>query len=49
MFLTYVGKFIPTYTVSHPSRKPFLLYIFPWNHKTQQQALHNDTGTGNVT
>jgi len=49
MFLTHVHKFLPTNTVSHLSRKHSLLHIFLWNHKTQQHALHNDTGTGNVT
>jgi len=49
MFLTYVGKFLRTNTVSYPNRQHSLLHISPQNHKTKQHALHNDTGRGNVT
>jgi len=49
MYLTHVGKFLPTNTVSHLNGQYSLLRISLWNHKTQQHALHNDTGTGNVT
>jgi len=42
MFLTIVGKFLPTNTLSHPNRQHSLLHVSPRNHRTQQRVLHND-------
>jgi hypothetical protein len=43
-FLIYVGKFLPTNTVSQSNRQHSLLHISRQNQRTQQQALHNDKG-----
>ena len=40
-FLTYVGEFLPTNTVSHRNRLHYLLHISLCNHRTQQNVLHN--------